>query len=993
MNTAEAKVLYDKIPKFSGRKEDVQLEELVRQIEYFADMVQWVDNEDGENGAICYLFRERLTGKADQIWRMIEEEEEINLNIWENVKRQFQMHFPAKPRPTMTKDNPKVRSEKKTKANRMPRVVQGANEEIKTFADRCRLEVGKIMSEVPNPEESQMPQVHAELSRQDKEQIKEAHLNEATETLAKTMFINGARGALKSVLVRQNPSSLTEAIQTAVQMEQKWIKVKLAKQRIQELADMEDHELEHGQRLAPQIIKQVNQRRAKNGFQPFKPSTKFPAKIVQQEEEPKNAEKETLLEHLQLSVAKLQGGAPAKTVTSSAPGASKPIKDNVSGLYQDLIVNTIAKLNASLKKPLRPYVSVQMKGHKLSALYDTGADICCMSSTAFRRVFPVGQRPEKLNRTSNVSAASGNKLEGEGIYILPMEINKRKFQYQVHIFGNLNEDMILGINFFQEHGLGYDPTMQEFYWTDCATPDWHTANLQCSESITINPTSNKWVTLNVLTESGFRIADPCEAVAAISSGEHVVRGGPALVRVNRLGQTQMEIFNCTNHAMTIEKNSILGVIEKLKDEDQVGELQVNEMTVNLEQKDLTPAAKITEKKKKYILDNVKFARNEDLTEALKQKYIALLLEHHEAISNSLFDTGRSQTVAHDIQLKKQDPIYLKQFRIPEAQREAVQKHVEELLKLGVVRPSRSKFNNPIYVVSRPDGGLRIVHDFRAINQETLLEPYSMKNIQDSMEDLSRAGSKLFSKIDLTSGFWQMFLNPDCRKYTAFTLPGIGQFEWNASPAGLVGATGSFQRLMEIVIHQLKNVLAHIDDLLVHTKDHEQQLKILDQLFIRLRKHGLTINLPESTFCLPEVEYLGFKINQEGVQPGTDHLKAIAATQPPKDVAEVRQFLGLCNFFRSHVQNFSQLTAPLTEMTKRECPWRSGPLPEPADKAYGELKTILISEPLIHHPDDKLPYALITDACQGDAVKPGGYGAILAQVRPDGQFQVIGYASR
>jgi hypothetical protein len=138
----------------------------------------------------------------------------------------------------------------------------------------------------------------------------------------------------------------------------------------------------------------------------------------------------------------------------------------------------------------------------------------------------------------------------------------------------------------------------------------------------------------------------------------------------------MEIFNCTNHAMTIEKNSILGIIEKLKDEDKVGELQFNEMTVNLEQKELTPAAKIMEKKKNYILDNVKFARNEKLTKALKQKYTALLLEHHEAISNSLFDTGRSQTMAHHIKLKKQDLIYMKQFRIPEAQREAVQKHVE-----------------------------------------------------------------------------------------------------------------------------------------------------------------------------------------------------------------------------------------------------------------------------------------------------------------------------
>ncbi len=81
------------------------------------------------------------------------------------------------------------------------------------------------------------------------------------------MFINGARGALKSVLVRQNPSSLTEAIQIEVQMEQKWMKVKLAKQQIQELAGMEDHKLEHGQRLEPQIIEQVNRRRAKNGFQ------------------------------------------------------------------------------------------------------------------------------------------------------------------------------------------------------------------------------------------------------------------------------------------------------------------------------------------------------------------------------------------------------------------------------------------------------------------------------------------------------------------------------------------------------------------------------------------------------------------------------------------------------------------------------------------------------------------------------------------------------
>ncbi len=99
------------------------------------------------------------------------------------------------------------------------------------------------------------------------------------------------------------------------------------------------------------------------------------------------------MEHIQLSVAQLQGGATAKTAPPSSFSASKQIKDDLSGLYQDLIVNTIAKLNASLKRPLRPYVSVQMNGQKMFALYDTGANICCMSSTAFRRVFPVGECP------------------------------------------------------------------------------------------------------------------------------------------------------------------------------------------------------------------------------------------------------------------------------------------------------------------------------------------------------------------------------------------------------------------------------------------------------------------------------------------------------------------------------------------------------------------------------------------------------------------------
>jgi hypothetical protein len=114
----------------------------------------------------------------------------------------------------------------------------------------------------------------------------------------------------------------------------------------------------------------------------------------------------------------------------------------------------------------------------------------------------------------------------------------------------------------------------------------------------------------------------------------------------------------------------------------------------------------------------------------------------------------------------------------------------------------------MFVVAKKDGGVWIVQDFRAINQQTMVNKYSMRDVQECIDESGRAGSSIFSTIDLTSGFCQMMLSPECRKYTALMIPGVGQFEWNASPMGLLGAPGSFQRIIEIVIHNLSNILAY-----------------------------------------------------------------------------------------------------------------------------------------------------------------------------------------
>jgi hypothetical protein len=117
-------------------------------------------------------------------------------------------------------------------------------------------------------------------------------------------------------------------------------------------------------------------------------------------------------------------------------------------------------------------------------------------------------------------------------------------------------------------------------------------------------------------------------------------------------------------------------------------------------------------------------------------------------------------------------------------------------------------------------GLRIVQDFRELNQNSHIDEYCMKEITECISNIGRANSSIFSTLDLTSGFWQMKLNEKSQPLTAFTIPGKVQFHWVTSPMGLLGCPASFQRLMKGVLRNLQNVIVYIDDLLIHSDTHE-----------------------------------------------------------------------------------------------------------------------------------------------------------------------------
>ena len=249
----------------------------------------------------------------------------------------------------------------------------------------------------------------------------------------------------------------------------------------------------------------------------------------------------------------------------------------------------------------------------------------------------------------------------------------------------------------------------------------------------------------------------------------------------------------------------------------------------------------------------------------KKKYEELCYKFHDVFSKSSDDLGRCSFISHEIKLKpdRSDPVHIKQFPIPMAHREVIHDWVDKLLAQGAIELSRSAYNSPIFCVPKKDSNkLRVVQDFREVNMASLPDRYTIRDARECIDEIGQEESKVFSAIDLTSGFWQQNLHEDSRGYTAFTIPGKGgsKYQWTVNPMGLQGAPASFARLIDFIFRGLPHVLAYIDDILVHTKTDDDQIVALEKVFLRMRKYGLKLNQKKSVFGARQVEYLGYRIS-------------------------------------------------------------------------------------------------------------------------------------
>jgi hypothetical protein len=198
---------------------------------------------------------------------------------------------------------------------------------------------------------------------------------------------------------------------------------------------------------------------------------------------------------------------------------------------------------------------------------------------------------------------------------------------------------------------------------------------------------------------------------------------------------------------------------------------------------------------KLITDNV----NRTVPYQYRSEYIAMLMARQHFSADSL-DLGFTDLEQHTIDLKDKDPVFSPQFGLLAEHLKLIQENVAGWLQAGIIKRSRSPYNSPIFCVPKKEGqGLRCVLDYWRVNSSSFSDRYALRTIDECLETVGRAGSKVYSALDCSSAFLQLQLRPTDRPFTAFTIPGKGQYHWRTCPQGLMGAPASFSRIIDVLL--------------------------------------------------------------------------------------------------------------------------------------------------------------------------------------------------
>ena len=359
----------------------------------------------------------------------------------------------------------------------------------------------------------------------------------------------------------------------------------------------------------------------------------------------------------------------------------------------------------------------------------------------------------------------------------------------------------------------------------------------------------------------------------------------------------------------------------------------------------------------------------------------ILKEHEEIFQDEL---GTMKDFKAKLVVKSNaKPKFCHPRQIPLALKELVEQELKQLQEKGILEQVKySEWATPLVRVLKTDGKVQLYGDYKiTVNPILDVDQYPLPKPQELLATLS--GRQKFTKLDLLAAYQQMLLDDEsCKLATVNTH--LGLFRYCRLPFGIASAPAIFQHAMDTILQRIPHAIFYIDDVLVTGKTEEEHIQNLAQVLHKLKEQGMQLKEAKCAFFQREVEYLGNRIDANGIYTAPSKLHTIQQAPSPRNITELRAFLGLLNYYGKFIPNLSTLIHPLNVLLQQGARWK---WTQVCAIAFKQAKKSLSSDSVLAHYDPQLQLLLYL---AGDA-SCYGIGAVLSHRYPDGTERPITYA--
>ena len=618
--------------------------------------------------------------------------------------------------------------------------------------------------------------------------------------------------------------------------------------------------------------------------------------------------------------------------------------------------------------------------NRVLATVDTGAQATIVSRRLADKIGLL--KDSKSQPTNLISAFEGPSSTGYRVRNVAMIIGRRVFHWDL-IVADIIDDFLLGNDFLQQYGCLLNLNNGTLHvGDDLVKFEQYVQNGEpiCVERVTsvrrtvIPPWSRKIVFGTFITGDNDYVVEPIPMRSPVTSPRVLV--GPN-------SQVSLELVNWSDRFVTVKKGTWIGcavpadhtwTLEKSEDVSSIREVHISgNVDTNLQvMLDTLPPH----------LYNLWENSCKLLSKEQSVRVGELLTSYADIFAAHEFDIGSFRGVQHRIDTRDAPPVRHRMRRTPIGFEQEEEAHLQKMLRAGVVEPSQSEWASAPVLVRKKDGSVRYCVDFRDLNSRTVKDAFPLPLIGECLDTLS--GCQWFSTLDLASGYWQIDIHPDDRHKSAF-ITKHGLYEHKRMAFGLCNAPATFQRAMNHVLQGLtwRHALAYLDDVVVLAKTFEAGLDNLREVFDRFRNFDLKLKPKKCKLFGHEVDFLGRRVNREGVTFMDDKLTAIQAWPVPSNRKELEAWLGYMNYHRDFIPRYSHITDCLYQRARSKEPfcWEGR-----HQEAFDQLKKIASSSPFLVFPNKEDPFILDTDASDG------AVGAELLQLQ-NGVERVVSHASK